>query len=323
MTCHQIQLNLSLYLYGELDFAQEEALERHVGDCALCQQFLAREKAWHTGINSGVRDAPLDLLMQCRQELRSAITQHGAKRKTDRLSWLHWAWLRWADPLGMSAGRWSVRLALASFLVFIGFASARWFGRHSLAGSIYGGKTSAMSFLDPSSAHIRDIRPGDNHQVRILVQQVNQREVTGTPEDESIRRLLLAAMQDPADPGLRVDSVEMLQGQNGTDVRDALLKTVRSDPNAAVRLKALEALRPFSSDAATRDALKFVLQHDDNADVRSEAIDILAPVNQKLDVTPDLAATLQEIMRSERENDYVRARCFQVLHDVNAPLDVY
>jgi hypothetical protein len=223
----------------------------------------------------------------------------------------------------MTASRWSVRLALASFLVFIGFTSARWFGRGGLGERIDGGETSAMGFLDPSSAQIREIRPGDNHQVRILLQQVNEREVSGTPEDEGIRRLLLAAMQNQADPGIRVDSVEVLQGQSGTDVRDALLKTVRRDPNAAVRLKALEGLRPFSSDAVTRDALKFVLQHDNNADVRSEAIDILAPVNQKLDVTPDLAATLQEIMRSEHENDYVRARCFQVLRDVNAPVDIY
>ncbi|HSU59425.1 MAG TPA: HEAT repeat domain-containing protein [Bryobacteraceae bacterium] len=318
MTCHQVQVSLSLYLYGELDFAQEEALERHVAGCALCQRFLAREKAWHTSANSGVSDVPIDLLMQCRQELRATITQGGAKRKTNHLSWV-----TWAEPFGMTAGRWSVRLALASFLVFIGFTSARWFGRNGFMGSIDGGKTNNMSLLNPSSAHIRDIRPGNNHQVRILVQQVNEREVTGTPEDDSIRRLLLAAMQDTDDPGLRVDSVEVLQGQGGTDVRDALIRTVRRDPNAAVRLKALEALRQFSSDTATRDALKFVLQHDENADVRSEAIDILAPLNQKLDITPDLAATLQEIMRSEPESDYVRARCLQVLHDVNAPLNVY
>ncbi len=323
MNCHQVQVNLSLYLYGELDFAQEEALERHIAGCALCQQFLAREKAWHTGINSGVSDAPLDLLMQCRQELRTVIAQQGAKRNTSRLSRLGLSRMGWTGLFGVAAGRWSVRLALASFLVFIGFTSARWFQRQSLTDGMNGGAISAMSVFDPSSAHIRDIRPADNHQVRILVQQVNEREVTGTPQDQSIRELLLAAMQDPADPGIRVDSVEMLQGQGGSDVRDALLRTVRRDPNAAVRLKALEGLRQFSSDPTTRDTLKFVLQHDGNADVRSEAIDILAPVNQRFDITPDLAVTLQQIMRSEHENDYVRARCFQILRDVNAPLDVY
>lgn len=318
MTCHEFQSNVSLYLYGELDFAQEEAFEQHLEGCALCQRFLAREKTWHTSLNSSRRDAPLELLAQCRLELNVAIEREKEEQKA------HGAfWRNWTQPFGFGAGRWSLSLALASFLVFIGFTSARWIDRHGLPGSIEDGGASTMSLVNPSSARIRDIQPGDHNQVRILFDQVNQRAVTGTPEDETVRRLLLAAMQDPADPGIRVDSVEVLKGQNSVDVRDALLKTVRRDPNAAVRLKALESLRPFASDAATRDALKFVLQHDDNPDVRSEAIDILAPANPAIDVTPDLAITLQQIMRSEQENDYVRARCLQVLRSVNAPLDVY
>ena len=317
MTCHEVHVNASLYLYGELDFAQEEALERHLAECALCQRFLAREKMWHSSLNASRLDAPLQLLAQCRQELALTIEQKAEQQKTHQVSWRNWT-----QPFGFTAGRWSVGLALASFLVFIGFTSARWIDRHGLPGGIDNG-TSSMSLVNPSDARIRDIEPGDHNQVRILFDQVNRRAVTGTPEDETVRRLLLTAMQDTADPGIRVDSVEVLKGQNSADVRDALLNSVRRDPNAAVRLKALESLRPFASDAATRDALKYVLQHDDNPDVRSEAIDILAPLTPGLDVTPDLAATLQEIMRSEQENDYVRIRCLQVLRNVNAPLDIY
>lgn len=313
MTCDECQRNVSLYLYGELDFAQEEALEQHLEQCAPCRQFLAREKTWHTSLNSTRRDAPLELLAQCRQELNVAITQQAEGKKARRLFWRNWT-----EPF---TGRWSLGLALASFLVFIGFTSARWIDRHGLSLGAESSGTSDMSLVNPP--RIRDIQPDGHNQVRILFDQVNQRAVTGTPEDQTVRRLLLAAMQDTNDPGIRVDSVEVLKGQNGDDVRDALLKTVRQDPNAAVRLKALESLRPFASEPATRDTLKFVLQHDANADVRSEAIDILAPAGPNLDVTPDLAITLQEIMRTEQENDYVRARCLQVLRSVNAPLDIY
>ncbi len=313
MTCDECQRNVSLYLYGELDFAQEEALEQHLEQCAPCRQFLAREKTWHTSLNSTRRDAPLELLAQCRQELNVAITQQAEGKKARRLFWRNWT-----EPF---TGRWSLGLALASFLVFIGFTSARWIDRHGLSLGAESSGTSDMSLVNPP--RIRDIQPDGHNQVRILFDQVNQRAVTGTPEDQTVRRLLLAAMQDTNDPGIRVDSVEVLKGQNGDDVRDALLKTVRQDPNAAVRLKALESLRPFASEPATRDTLKFVLQHDANADVRSEAIDILAPAGPNLDVTPDLAITLQEIMSTEQENDYVRARCLQVLRSVNAPLDIY
>ena len=44
MTCQDVQSSLSLYLYGELDFAQEEEVENHLADCAACQLSLAREK---------------------------------------------------------------------------------------------------------------------------------------------------------------------------------------------------------------------------------------------------------------------------------------
>ena len=79
MTCHDVQLQLSLYLYGELDFATEEALERHLGDCAFCQQAFAREKTWHAAATSEHRDVSLDLLSRCRQDLRNAIKTDSGK----------------------------------------------------------------------------------------------------------------------------------------------------------------------------------------------------------------------------------------------------
>jgi hypothetical protein len=314
MTCREAQINLSLYLYGELEFAQEEALEQHLAQCALCHRVFAREKAWHTGLNSQRRDVDVDLLMQCRQDLRAAISPADGTRSGYWLRLGHWTW---------PAGRWSIRLALASFLVFLGFSASRWIDRGGLSGSDFGG-ASFMSMLNPATARVRDIQPDGHNGVRILVEQIKERQITGSPEDDAIRRLLVAAMNDSLDPGIRVDSAEMLRDQaDAGDVRNALLNSVRKDPNAAVRLKALEALRRFSSDPATRNTLTFVLQHDDNPGVRSEAIDILAPAGRKVDISPDLALTLQSIMRADSEDDYVRARCFQVLQGMNASADVY
>jgi hypothetical protein len=316
MTCQQVQLNLSLYLYGELDFAREEELELHLNECSSCQLALSREKGWHMTVNSERVDVPLDFLAQCRRDLRTAVSSSAVEHKFRR------SWWRWLEPFQFSPTRWSLRLAVASFLVILGFSAARWMDGNGFTGGLSLG-AARMAFIDPSTARIRDIQPDNVNGVRIIVDQVSEREITGQVGDRSIRQLLLAAMKDPADPGIRVDSVELLKGQNGEDLRDALLHAVQHDPNAAVRLKALEALRQFASDPATRETLKFVLENDDNPGVRSEAIDVLAPANQDLRFNPDLAGVLQEIMRSERSDDYVRLRCMQVLHEMNAPLDVY
>jgi HEAT repeat protein len=130
------------------------------------------------------------------------------------------------------------------------------------------------------------------------------------------------ASQDPADPGIRVDSVEMLGQQGGADVRDALLDRILHDPNAAVRLKALQSIRRFSGDPATRNVLRSALEQDVDPAVRSEAIDILAPINERPQLSPELAATLQNLARSEND-DYVRERCLQLLHAIHAPLGIY
>lgn len=310
MNCHQVQTNLSLYLYGELDFAQEEAVEQHLETCAFCQRALGREKEWHTSVKAEQADVSLALLSECRRDLSRAI---GSPDRGDRPRPSWWTGLQ---RLGFGASRWSLQLAAASFLVFIGFS----------AGRLLQGTGWPAAFVDEASLagiHVRDIQPNGKDGVRLVIDRVTEREVSGRVDDGQIRRLLLAAMEDPSDAGIRVYSLEVLKGHSGGDVRAALQKSARHDANAAVRLKALDALRQFSPDSSTVETLKYVLEHDDNPGVRSEAIDILAPAGQAPQLSPDLAGTLQEIVRSEHEDDYVRTRCMQMLREMNAPLGVY
>jgi hypothetical protein len=311
MTCQDAQKRLSLYLYGELAFSEEEELEQHVSECAVCERALAGEKAWHSSVNAEQADLPLEVLASCRQQLRAEIADANAGRKS---SW----WEHWAGWLGFSAPRWSAQLALASFLVFVGFGAARYIDRSGLSGGL-ALSAQDMGVINPSAARVRDIEPAEDKQVRIVVDQ--ERAITGPVDSDEIRRWLVAATTEVADPGIRIDSIEMLNGQPGQDVRDALLNTVQHDANAAVRLKAVEGLRRFRDDPAAREGLVYVLQHDENAGVRSQAIEVLAPASGS--ISPGLADALQVVMRSGQPDEYVRLRCLELLRQVNAPLDVY
>ncbi len=320
MTCHVVQLQLSLYLYGELDFAAEEAVEEHLASCAFCQQAFSREKTWHAAATSEYRDVPLDLLSQCRQDLRKVLANGPELRRAVN------PWSSWFGAFKIAPHRWSYQLAVGSFLVFLGFSGSRLLDRTGLTG-VDGSQSGRAAFdqaglLGQPTSRIRDIQSNGSGRVRILMDQVNHREVVGSADDANIRQLLLVAVQDPSDPGIRVDSVEMLSQQTGADVRDALLKRVEHDPNAAVRLKALESVRSFSADPATRAVLRNVLERDSDPAVRSEAIDVLAPANQRLQLTPELAATLETLSRSEHD-DYVRGRCLELLNSIHSAVDVY
>ncbi|HLH05527.1 MAG TPA: HEAT repeat domain-containing protein [Bryobacteraceae bacterium] len=313
MSCHDAQTKLSFYLYGELDFAEEEAVEQHLAECAFCQQALAREKTWHTAASAGYRDVPLDLLAECREDLRHTLRAEAAAESPRRRFSFDWGSLFRITP-----NRWSYQLALGSFLVFLGFAGGRLVNR--MPDLNFGSGPNTASLL--GGAHIRDIQPSGDGQVRILVDHVDQREVVGTLRDENVKRWVLAAVQDPNDPGIRVDSVEILANDGGNDVRDALLDRVEHDPNAAVRLKALEALQHFSDDPVTRNAIVSVLQRDSEPALRAAAVDVLASANGKLVLTPEAAATLRQLARSERD-DYLRLRCLQILQADHDAFGIY
>jgi hypothetical protein len=306
-------MRLSLYLYGELAFSEEEQIEQHVSECAVCERALAREKAWHGNVNAEQADVPLELLAQCRRELSGTIAQAGSARKS---GW----WAPWAASFGFSAPRWSMQIAVASFLVFVGFGAARYIDRNGLPGG-FALSAREMGVLNPSAARVRDIEPTDDKQVRIVIDE--ERAITGPVDSDEIRHWLVAATQDVTDPGVRMDSVEMLNGQAGREVRDALLNSIRHDTNAAVRVKAVEGLRRFRDDAVAREGLVYVLEHDENAGVRSQAIDVLAPTGGNSIISPGLADALQDVVRSGQPDDYVRLRCFQLLRQANAPPDMY
>jgi hypothetical protein len=317
MTCHQVQTNLSLYLYAELPFDQEEALEQHLEECAFCQRTLAREKELHARLNAERRDVSFELLSECRRDLRTAV--EAEKRWGQRIGKSNWrAWFS-----AISATRWSSQLAMASFLVFAGFMAARLVDSGRIGG-FSAGSANEMGLINPENARVRDIQRAGDHDVRIVLDRVQQQEVTGSLNDVMVRHLLLAAMQDSNDPGIRVYSVQMLQHDSGDDVRDALLASANRDSNAAVRIKALEGLRQFTTDRTVRVAIESIVKHDASPEVRSEAIDVLLASQSPVPVlTPDILKTLQDVLSSEREDDYVRSRSAAVLRAVGAPSPVY
>lgn len=315
MTCAEARQNFSLYLYGELDFTTEELFEGHIAGCEQCTAALTAERQWHEAVTSRPAEVPLDLLARCREDLRDSLSVVREAREP--------AWIRWLDSLGFRSNAWSMRLATASLLICLGFGISRLLERHGLPNpGIVDGFTSEMNLLDPVRAHVRMIEPTGDDRVQLVVDEVREHIVSGSLNDGRIRRLLLAASKDPTDPTIRVDSVEMLKDADGDDVREALFDTAQHDPNAGVRLKAIEALSRFANDSSTRRTLLFVLSHDESPYVRTQAIDLLVTPEAVGSLSPQLADALQSVMRSDPDQ-YVRMRCRQALKSPHRAVPVY
>lgn len=292
MTCESVQQRLSLYLYGELNFDEEESVEAHLAHCAPCQERLQQEKRWHAALLREASLAPADLLVSCRHNIALEL---GAARAP--------FWSRWKEVLAPAA--WG-KPAGAFALLAIGFGLAHLPLRD------------AAKPAAPVASRVRVVEPEQDGRIRIVLEETRERTLMGQPDEARIRQLLLAASQDPHDPALRFDSVDILKSRsNAAEVRLSLLKTLQSDPNAGVRMKALEGLKPHAQEPDVQHALTQVLLSDKEAGVRALAIDVLTQQRG-----PEMVGVLQELVRHE-QSGYVRDRCQRVLHDLGASVETF
>ncbi len=307
MNCESVKKKLSLYLYGELSFEEEEQFAEHLDGCETCRQELEHERRIHRALDGAALEPPAELLARCREELAGVIRP--AQRPQG-------AWIRWRRRLRMFAASpgwlspaW-LRPAGAVLLVAIGF---------------FGGRFTAMapsplvfSPAEPVAARVRYVEPSGPGRVRIVVDETRQRVLTGRLDDRHVQELLLAAVREPSDPGVRGESVDLLKMRTESrEVRDALLYAVENDPNDGVRLKALDGLRPYARDPKSRKVLSRVLLNDRNPGVRAAAIDLLIQSD-----TDDVVETLQELMQTE-DNNYIRLRGQNALRAMNASVESF
>jgi anti-sigma factor RsiW len=303
MSCDETRELLALYPYGELSFDQEEAVDAHCQTCAACEEERAALARLHAAFDDAAETPSLELLSACRQDLRKQVTAIAAAGAAQPF------WRRWlAGP-----GLWTAvaRPAMAAGLFCAGFLGAR---------LVPVPPPPASPAVANSARNVRFIEPAGDGRVRIVYEEVRQRELDGRVDDKQVRDMLLAATRDPADPALRVDSFEYLKDRAGRDeVRTAFIRALISDPNEGVRLRALDALKPHASHEDVRGALARVLLSDQSAAVRTHAIDLL--VNTRRDES-ELAGVLQDLMRRE-QNTYIRQRGQSALRAMNASLETF
>jgi len=308
MKCEEIRTTLPLFLYGELSFEEEERLEVHIDECDACREALAREKALFQSLDAAEMTPSQRLLDQCRAGLHESLIHAEPERSRfwDKLRQGFTIHFHFMPGLAQPVG------ALA--MLVAGFLAARMIPPSVLA---FHGANSA-GFVEPASSRVRYVEPVGSGKVQIVVDETRQRVLSGSLEDESIKRMLLTAMKDPSDAGLRVESVNLLKSQpQSAEVRHALLNALQHDPNAGVRLKALDGLKQFAEDQETRKILTQVLLKDDNPGVRTQVIDLLIQQH-----SASMVGVLQELMGKE-DNGYIRMRCQKALHDMNASVETY
>ena len=317
--CAAVREQFTLLLYGELSFEEEERVEAHLDGCNECRTALEQEKAVHAAFDSAAIEPPASLLRECRAKLQARIIgeQAGSPEKPAHIGW----WDQLVDGLTLRSSfpgmRGWLRPVGALTLIAIGFFAARVAPFASMGSS---GNFASMGLAE--SSRVRNVETAADGRVQIVLDETRPRVISGKLDDEQIRALLMGAAKDPSDPGLRAETVNVLNAGAGLpEVRGTLVFVLRNDDNEGVRLRAMEGLKAFAQEPDVRGALTHVLLSDADPGLRSQAIDLLtAGAAENLD--REIVGTLQELMNRE-DNSYVRQRSRMVLQLMKASDETY
>ena len=309
MKCEWVQQNIVLFVYDELPDDARFELEQHVSRCTGCAAELESAKKFRTDFSrTPVQDPSPNLLAASRMKLQEALegAEQGAwwhRYIFDPVAWLHQ--IRFAP-------------ALAAAIFIVGFAGGIGATYKMVKGGVTdvgsgsgSGTTPVQASLGTSVGAIQSVsqQPGSN-MVTVKYDAVSPQVRTGSLNDPNIQQLLLYAARNNFNPGVRMDSVDLLTQQpNDTHVREALMYALRYDSNTGVRLKALDGLGPsVKDDVQVRDAVLESLMADANPGVRIEALRLLVPVRADSSVR----IVLQRLAAKD-ENRYIRSQARTLL----------
>jgi hypothetical protein len=313
-----------LYLFstGEADEEQKRIINSHLPSCSSCREELKyyyrlNERLTHLA-SIKVSD---DLLLKARTKLKERIRVEQKRssvfnRLSDTLSFFFRYNYKYAlnGAVSLAAG------LLIGFFIFKGDDVQPLFTPDS--GTEI---TTASSNYPDETTGIRNIRlidtdPNDD-QIELSFEAVRQVNVSGNINDETIRSVLMYAMMNGNNPGVRLNSLNLLKTSEQVDydseIKEAIISAVKYDDNPGVRREALKVLRTIPFDQDVKRSYLYVILNDSSSALRIDAINQLLEVSSKgAELNKEDRNIFKEKLLDD-ENSYIRLRAKTVLEEYN------
>jgi HEAT repeat protein len=268
MSCDSVTKALSLFLYGELSFEEEEAVHRHLDGCEDCRQALVRERALHNALDEVALHPPADLLAECRGGLRRSLDRESVRRN----NWLVRVWDWTGQPVSPSF----LKPAGAVALLMLGFLAGR------LLQPAPGGAPPQPVYQEDAATRrlLFDAAGAVNDPTLRLDSVAILGARTGSPE---VSRMLVRTVRSDPNPVVRLKAIDGLKSYGGqAEVRKALSEVLLNDDNLGVRTHAVDLLRQHR-DLALAGVLQQVMSKESNDYVRLQCQKMLEELNASLE----------------------------------------
>jgi hypothetical protein len=230
---------MKIYFSGEADENQKKELKAHIAECSICREdFEYYSRIKEMTAKSPIRKVPDRLLSDARQGLRDRLRIERSRRS------LYQRWLdnikRFFDYNYKYVLNGAVTMALGlviGFFVFKDSEPVNTTRNFSPAGEI-----------PDDISQIRNIRLIDpdpyDDEISFSYEAVRQLNISGSINDDKIKNILMYAILNGNNPGVRLNSLNVLnnsmQGQPDNEIKDGIISAVKYDDNPGVRREALK-----------------------------------------------------------------------------------
>ena len=321
MNCELAHEQIVMAEYGELPDDAAHELARHLAICPECGRERETLRALRLLADTHSTAEPdANLVARSRLRLEETLDALPPRRWYERLA-LH---------LGNNFARLQSAPVAAALMLVIGGAAGALGGYYiaqshiAKAGEAAQNQAGAQAVVEAAApatggeiASISRIeREPNSEQVQVSYNQIVPRQVTGSADDDQIRRFLTIAAVKAAATGEDDSSVdivvkECLKGHNcrASGLADALIMVLRYGRSADMRRKTLTGLAPYvADDVEVRNAVLEALLYDSDDQLRTDAIQVLAPVEADTSVRQ----VLQTVANSD-SNPQIRLLSRQAL----------
>jgi hypothetical protein len=344
-TCEEFDARRILFAAGELEPAEMADVNEHLQHCDSCTAAMMEDGELLRLMSGEHAEPDAALLASCRVGLVDALDreEEGGWVRRTLGSFVPASWLAPRPAfsaamllvLGFSVGLFGPKLLkrpVAPVASQVGPLSASSgtetasMETNSAAADANASSSTPLSKIDFHTAQVAGINvfpagPSEPPQVQVQIRTEQPVTIRGSVNDSDVKHALINVLRNNQrfDPDMRLDAVDLLRARSDDpDVRAALCQAVHTDQNAAVRLKALEAISESAGPQdQVRQTLLDALVNDQNPGVRVEAMNSLRDMAEKGQIESD--RKMLDILRDRMQKDpntYIRLQSAATLRDL-------
>lgn len=278
--CKLYEKKIVLFFYDELDAGEKVNVAAHLQTCSRCRETLQTLQSMAEKIPRQSVPEPDEATLQgMRNNLMQKIkTQRRDKRQRK---------IR-RPPIFSPAPFFQTGLAV--LLLAVGFLLGKQFGQKENAGQTAFNNILAANRLvrtkygeiNPLLAGVEKVKYNQKTgNVEIFYTTVNDIQLTGSLQNDTVREMLVHAMLEKENPTVRLHAVKSLNrltragGALSPDLIRSVTLLLQKEKNLGVRLQVLRLLKNISTDGSVKDILLQIMLRDPEPAMRIQAFENL------------------------------------------------